>query len=222
MDGRKRVSFVKHFLPGLLFLMVAYFFLTTYRDFRDNYMVEILDGLGFNYDDNQTIISRTETLVAFGVMVAMALLNTIRHNRAGLVAAYAVMTGGVVLLGLSTLLLEMNVINGFWWMTLTGLGSYLAYVPYGSLLFDRMMASTRVVGTAVFAIYVADAIGYTGSVGIQLYKDLAQSDMSRLGFFKGFTWFMAALGTVCLVSSCIYFVRKSSAAVLEDAAKDEV
>lgn len=222
MDGRKRVSFVMHFLPGLLFLMVAYFFLTAYRDFRDNYMVEILDGLGFNYDDNQTIISRTETLVAFGVMVAMALLNTIRQNRAGLVAAYAVMTGGVVMLGLSTLLLEMNIINGFWWMTLTGLGSYLAYVPYGSLLFDRMMASTRVVGTAVFAIYVADAIGYTGSVGIQLYKDLAQSDMSRLGFFKGFTWFMAALGTVCLVSSCIYFVRKSSAAVLEDAAKDEV
>ena len=80
----------------------------------------------------------------------------------------------------------------------------------GSLLFDRMMASTKVVGTAVFAIYVADAIGYTGSVGIQLYKDLAQGDMSRLGFFKGFTWFMTGLGTVCLVSSCIYFMRKSS------------
>lgn len=221
MDGRKRVSFVKHFLPGLLFLMIAYFFLTAYRDFRDNYMVEILDGLGFKYEENQTIISRTETLVAFGVMGAMALLNTIRHNRAGLVGAYAVMTCGVLLLGVSTLLLEMKVIDGFWWMTLTGLGSYLAYVPYGSLLFDRMMASTRVVGTAVFAIYVADAIGYTGSVGIQLYKDLAQSDMSRLGFFKGFTWFMTGLGTVCLVSSCIYFVRKSSPSALSTPEKEE-
>ena len=94
-------------------------------------MVEILDDLGFNYEDNQTIISRTETLVAFGVMGSMALLNTIRHNRAGLIAAYAVMTGGVALLGISTLLLEMKIINGFWWLTLTGLGSYLAYVPYG-------------------------------------------------------------------------------------------
>lgn len=210
MDGKKRVSFVKHFLPGLALLMIAYFFLTAYRDFRDNYMVEILDGLGYPYDDNQTIISRTETLVAFGVMITMALLNTVKNNRAGLVGAYAVMTGGVMLLGISTLLFDWGFITGFWWLTLTGLGSYLAYVPYGSLLFDRMMASTRVVGTAVFAIYVADAIGYTGSVGIQLYKDLAAGDMSRLGFFRGFTWFMTGLGTVCLISSCFYFLRKSA------------
>jgi hypothetical protein len=117
------------------------------------------------------------------------------------------MTAGVALLGLSTLALEAGLINGFWWLTFTGLGSYLAYVPYGSVLFDRLIASTRVVATAVFAIYLADAIGYTGSVGIQLYRDLAASDLSRLGFFKGFTYFMSALGMVCLVSSCLYFLR---------------
>ena len=33
MDGRQRVSFVKHFFPGLCLLLVAYFFLTAYRDF---------------------------------------------------------------------------------------------------------------------------------------------------------------------------------------------
>lgn len=209
MDGAQRVSFVRHFLPGLVLLMVVYFFLTAYRDFRDNYMVEILEALAYPYDQNQTIITRAETLVAFGVMLAMALLNLIRNNRAGLIAAFAVMTTGVLLLGVATLLLEAGQLSGFWWLTLTGLGSYLAYVPYGSLLFDRMMASTRVVGTAVFAIYVADAIGYTGSVGIQLYKDLAAGEMSRLGFFKGFTWFMTGLGTLFLVASCIYFLRRS-------------
>ena len=46
---------------------------------------------------------------------------------------------------------EAGVIDGFWWMTLVGLGSYLAYVPYGSVLFDRLMASTGAIGTAVFA-----------------------------------------------------------------------
>ena len=45
-------------------------------------------------------------------------------------------------------------------MILNGLGVYLAYVPYGSVLFDRLIASTGVVSTAVFAIYVADFIGY--------------------------------------------------------------
>ena len=69
------------------------------------------------------------------------------------------------------------------------------------------MANTGIIGTAVFAIYLADAIGYTGSVGMMLYKDLAAGEVSRLGFFKSFTWGMAAIGTLCLVASCFYFLR---------------
>jgi hypothetical protein len=47
---------------------------------------------------------------------------------------------------------------------------------------------------------------------VQLYRDLVRSDVSRLGFFKGFTYFMCALGTVCLVSSLLYFRRKRPSA----------
>jgi hypothetical protein len=208
MDRGERLAFVRKFTFGIILLCGAYFFLTAYRDFRDNYQVELLNSLGYSYSNNKTIITRTETLVMFGVMGALALLNAIRENRMGLIAAFGVMAGGLVLMGVSTLLLELHLISGFWWMTLIGLGSYLAYVPYGSLLFDRLIASTRVAGTAVFAIYVADAVGYTGSVGIQLYKDLAEGDISRLRFFKGFTYFMSIFGAVCLISSCFYFIRK--------------
>jgi hypothetical protein len=208
MGSLDRWAFIRQFFVGLTLLCVAYFFLTAYRDFRDNYQVELFDELGYAYEQNKAIITKTETLVMFGVLGALALLNTIRDNRLGLIAAFSLMSFGVGLMGGSTLLLEAGMINGFWWMILIGLGSYLAYVPYGSLLFDRLMASTRVVGTAVFAIYLADAIGYTGSVGVQLYKDLAQSELSRLGFFKGFTYFMSLLGLACLVSS-VYFVRRS-------------
>ena len=208
MDGARRINFVREFFGALTLLCVAYLFLTAYRDFRDNYQVEILGDLGYPYEDNKAIITKAETFVAFGVIACLALLNLIKNNRWGLIGAYGVMIGGVLLLGGSTLALEIGLINGFWWVTLTGLGSYLAYVPYGSVLFDRLMATTKVVGTAVFAIYLADAIGYTGSVGVQLYKDLAHGEMSRLAFFKGYTWFMAGLGVFCLVSSCFLIVRK--------------
>ena len=208
MTGADRLAFVRQFLFGMVLLCVAYFFLTAYRDFRDNYQVEIFDGLGYPYAQNKAIISKTETLVAFGVMSALALLTFVKDNRRGLLGAFSIMTGGVFLLGLGTMLFEAHVINGFWWMTLTGLGSYLAYVPFGSVFFDRLIASTRAAGTAVFAIYLADAIGYTGSVGVQLFKDLAQSDISRLGFFKGYTCFMSVLGMTCFVSSCVYFLRR--------------
>ena len=41
-----------------------------------------------------------------------------------------------------------------------------------------------------------------------LYKDLAASEMSRLAFFQVATWGMAGVGTVLLVTSCIYFLRE--------------
>ncbi|TMP97195.1 MAG: hypothetical protein E6L09_13680 [Verrucomicrobia bacterium] len=208
MSAADRLAFVRQFTLGIVLLCVSYFFLTAYRDFRDNYQVEIFDGLGYPYAKNKTIISTTETIVAFGVMIALASLTFIKDNRRGLLGAFLIMIGGLLTLGLSTLLLDAGVINGFWWMTLTGLGIYLAYVPFGSVLFDRLIASTRVAGTAVFAIYVADAIGYTGSVGVQLFKDLSHSEMSRLGFFKGFSHFMCVVGVTCTITSCIYFMRR--------------
>lgn len=208
MNGADRIAFLKQFTFGLILLCVAYCFLTAYRDFRDNYQVEIFDTLGYSYKDNRAIISKAETIVMFGVMAALALLNVIKNNRLGLMAAFGVMTTGVALLGVSTILFEAALISGFWWMILVGLGSYLTYVPYGSVLFERLLASTRFVGTAVFAIYLADAIGYTGSVGVQIYRDLAHSEVSRFSFFKGFTYFMSVLGLICLVSSCLYFVRR--------------
>ena len=213
MSASDRLAFLRHFLGGMVLLCVAYFFLTAYRDFRDNYQVEIFDGLGYPYAQNKAIISKTELIVAFGVMGALACLTFIKNNRLGLVGAFVLMTSGMILLGVGTLLFSAKLINGFWWMTLTGLGSYLAYVPFGSVLFDRLIASTRAAGTAVFAIYVADAIGYTGSVGVQLFKDLAQAKISRVGFFTGFTYFMAVLGAVCFSASCVYFLRRGPARV---------
>jgi hypothetical protein len=104
-------------------------------------------------------------------------------------------------------MLQQGSISGLTWMILVGLGGYFSYVPFGSVLFDRIVAATRTVGTAVFAIYVADALGYTGSVFLVLFKDLFQADASRLEFFIGFSYFLAAAGSVLFVLSYFDFMR---------------
>ena len=81
---------------------------------------------------------------------------------------------------------------------------------FSMLLFGAMVVF-------VFAIYLADAIGYTGSVGVQLFKDMAQSDISRLSFFKNFTYLMSVVGTFCLIWSCLYFLRKERQAQASEA-----
>ncbi len=283
MDGKHRVTFVRHFFPGLCLLVIAYFFLTAYRDYRDNYQPELFRELGYQYEDvmvdadgevrrvdlddearffvddvlkvvrrqntaylydvggqiveevrlrddeqivvdndrgnirvktgDKTIITQAETVVMFGVTIPLGLLFLIRNNRWGLIGTYAIMISGVLLLAGSTWAYEMKLLSGFWWMTLVGLGAYMTYVPYGSVFFDRLIASTHVPGTAVFAIYVMDAIGYTGSVAVQIYRDVlyrgdADSGGSRLEFFIDFTYLTAAVGSIMLVSSCVYFLTR--------------
>jgi Family of unknown function (DUF5690) len=220
MNARQRHGFVRGMWPGLVLLFVVYFFLTAYRDFRDNYQVEIIEKLG--YAGWAGALTWSELLVGLGVMICLAALNLVRDNRLGLMAAFGLMIGGLILMCGSTWMLDAKLLGGFWWMTAIGLGSYLAYVPYGSVLFDRMIASTRIVGTAVFAIYVADALGYTGSVGVQLYKDLAQGDMSRFEFLKNFTYALSLLGALLLIGSCLYFARLTARARLKSAERMEV
>ena len=206
MDGKERWAFVMKFLPGMIMLMIAYFFLTAYRDFRDNFGVEIFAQLGYG-ESESTIFTRSELWVAFGVVGTLAVLNLIRNNLFGLIGAFVVMTGGCVLLGVGTMLFDAGTISGLQWMIMCGLGSYLAYVPYGSVLFDRLIASTRVMGTAVFVIYIADSIGYVGSIGVMAFKDQIASDMSRLEFFKQLTYGMSGLGMTMIVLSMVYFLK---------------
>ena len=211
MNRRQRWRFVVQFLPGLVMLLIAYFFITAYRDFRDNFGVEIFQQLG--YENEPAIFTWTELWVAFGVMSALAALNGIRDNRLGLIGAFLIMTLGTVLIGTGTLLFDARRIGGLSWMILCGLGSYLAYVPFGSVLFDRLIASTRTVGTAVFAIYVADAVGYCGTITTLLVKDLIATNVSPLNFFRTMTYFMSLLGSLLLVCSCCYMLRKSDSVV---------
>lgn len=207
MDAGERRAFLRRFGGGLALLFAVYFFLTAYRDFRDNYGVEIFGELG--YGSEPAIFTQTELPVALGVLVALALLNLVRDNRRGLAGAYAIMIAGAAMLGGGTWLHETGAIDGATWMILTGLGSYLVYVPYGSVLFDRLIASTGVAATAVFTIYVADALGYTGSVGIQLYRDLFEAETTRLAFFQTFTYAMSVGAVFLLAGSLVYFLRRT-------------
>jgi hypothetical protein len=209
MNAADRTRFVSQFWVGLFLLFTVYFFLTAYRDFRDNYGIEIFQALG--YADTPGIFTRTEFPVAIGVVLALAVLNVFRNHRHGLIAVYVVMTCGLMLMAGSTLMLDAGLLEGreFWWMVLVGLGSYLAYVPFGTALFERLIASTQFRGNAVFAIYIADSVGYTGSIAVQIYRDLFEPDINRFEFFRAFTYAFSLLGAGLLVASCVSFLSKA-------------
>ena len=209
MDGDERKRFLRRYLPGLLLLVTVYLFLTGYRDFRDNYAAEIWADLGT--DATAINFTRTELPIALSVMVVLGMLFLVKDNRRGLLYTYVIMGAGSALVGVATLLFDLHVIGPSAWMTLVGLGLYLGYVPYGCVLFDRTIATLGVVATAVFLIYVSDAVAYGGSVAIVMYKNFGQADMSMLEFFRYFSYATSILCTTCFAIAGAYFLRQPRA-----------
>ncbi|WP_146401904.1 DUF5690 family protein [Pseudobythopirellula maris] len=209
MGHAARRRFASRYATGICAALAAYFLLTAFRDYRDNYVVEIFTQLGYQYDAHRSIVSNAELFVAFGVMAVLSQLYRISDNRRGLVATFGVMTLGLVMVAAATLLLDLGLLSGFWWVTLIGLGAYLAYVPFGSVLFDRVIAQTGFVGTAVFGIYLADAVGYTGSVALQLGKDLTVRGATELDFLRMLAYVLGTIGAAGLIFSCVAFMRQT-------------
>jgi len=207
MDGEARRRFTRSHWPGLLALVVVYFFLTAYRDFRDNFAAEILRDMG--YGGQPAIFAKTEIPIAVVLLVVLSLLFLVKDNRRGLLGTYAIMISGAVIVGASTLLFDAGVLGGQAWLTLVGLGLFLGYVPYGCVLFDRTIAALGTVATAVFLIYVSDAVAYGGSVGVVLYKMLGRAELPYLTFFRGFSYATAVVTLVCFTASCVYFLRRA-------------
>jgi hypothetical protein len=208
MDRAQRRAFLLACGAGLAPLLVAYFLLTAYRDFRDHYGREVFRALG--YDDTPAVFSRSEVWAAFGVMAALAGLNLVRGHRRALVGLFGVVAAGYLLVGAATLLFRAGHLSGLAWMSAIGLGLYVAYVPIGSILFERLMAATRFAGTAVFAIQLADAVGYTGSVLVQLTRDLAFGGLDRLGFLLAYSYVVSTLGAGLIAVSGVLLLRRSS------------
>jgi hypothetical protein len=207
MDADARRRFTRAYWPGLVLLVVVYLFLTAYRDFRDNFAAEILREMG--QGDQPELFLKTEYPIAIALLLTLSLLYFIKDNRRGLLATYAIMITGSLLVGGATLLFDAGAIGGQAWLTLVGLGMFLGYVPYGCVLFDRTIAVLGTVATAVFLIYVSDAVAYGGSVVVVLYKMLGHADLPYLDFFRGFSYATAIVTGVCFSVSCVYFLRRA-------------
>lgn len=204
MDGDHRRAFFLRFAPGLIALTVLYVFVTAYRDFRDNFQAEIFTELG---ELDASAFARSEGLVAIAVLALLAAIFLIRDNRRALLVLHGLMMAGLVLIAVATLMLRAGWIGGMTWMILDGIGLYLAYVPYGCVLFDRLIAATGVVATSVFMIYVTDAFGYVGSVIVLLVKNFSNVELSWLDFFVGFSWVTVMVGLIGFLISGVYFAR---------------
>ncbi len=206
MNKKERFDFIKTFLPGLFMLLVVYVMLTIIRDYRSNFAANIWKETGHGNDIS--LFTKTEIPSSLLVLVLMSLLVYVKRNIRALMINHFLIVLGFVLSLSGTLLFVYNQLSAFWWMTITGIGLYMGYVPFNCMLFERLIASFRYISNACFIIYVADSFGYLGSDVVLLVKNFSNSNISFSDFFVKMIVGVSSLGTGLTILSSIYFKRK--------------
>ncbi len=127
------------------------------------------------------------------------------------------MAAGAAAIALATFAFQADAIDGLAWMIVTGAGLYVCYRPYNAVLFERLIAASGQIGTAGFLIYLADACGYAGSIGLLLYKNLAAIELGWLSFFTNVCYACSGVSLALVTASAAYFRARLLSETLQSA-----
>ncbi|OYX22302.1 MAG: hypothetical protein B7Z16_05050 [Algoriphagus sp. 32-45-6] len=179
MNRADRRRFFTEFRLGIILLILVYMMLTGLRDLRDNFVVEIWQGMQLEVPPS--LLTQTEIPITMALLVLMSSLVMIRNNQQAFFLNLWIILGGFALAILSTLGMQVGLVSPFYWMVAVGTGVYMAYIPFNSLLFDRLIATFQTVGNVGFLMYLVDSFGYLGSSILLVVK--------QFGFLEGVSWF---------------------------------
>lgn len=84
----------------------------------------------------------------------------------------------------------------------------MVYIPFNSILFDRLIAAFSMKGNVGFFIYVADAVGYVGSVSVMLVKEGMSLQIKWTQFFSQSVIILSFVGVIITLYSIYYFFSK--------------
>lgn len=214
MQGAERRAFLKRHGFGISLLVLGYLALGAYRDFRDNFAVELWSSVG--YANEPGIFARAEMPSAMLVLAAAASLVAIADNRRALKLALLTMVVGAGVLSGSTLAFTSGALDPAWWLILVGMGLYLPYIAYHVAVYERLLAVLREPANVAFVMYISDTSAYLGSVSILLVKDVATPDLSWQEFFIWLGHGTSAVLLVAFVGAWACFARGPDTRVRED------
>jgi Family of unknown function (DUF5690) len=206
LDAKSRKKFFNMFSFGLIAFIIIYILLTLFRDIRDNFAADIWLELG--YGNSAAIFTETEIPIAFIVLIIIASMIYVKNNKLAFQLAQIIILSGFVICGISTCLFMNHILSGYLWIILVGLGLYLGYIPFNSILFDRMIAAYRLKGNVGYFMYLVDSFGYLASVFIIFIKGSFGLKISWTLFYQFGVLALSIFGSIISVVTLIYFNKK--------------
>ncbi|MCC3217337.1 DUF5690 family protein [Chryseobacterium sp. X308] len=207
LNSKERKALIQQFFVPIVCIIFLYISLTVLRDFRDNFNREIWDGLHFGFDSS--IFTLTEIPIAVMVLVILSFMVKVKNNKKAFAYYHYILFAGILTVGLSTYLFQQGSLSPFLWMTISGFGMYICYIPFNGIYFDRMIAAFEIKGNVGFLIYIVDSFGYLGSVLILLYKNFGSAQTSWLHFYINLNYIITITVFILSVIACLAFRKKS-------------
>ena len=203
MDGAERWAFYRRYGLGLSLLIFVYLLVTILRSVRDDFAPEIWTALGVVGEPG--VFALSESLIGLAIVVLCGLAVLIDDNRRAFFGAIAMALAGLFLVAAALAGWMQNALSPLAFMVLHGLGLYLPYVLFHTTLFERLIALTRDRGNIGYLMYLADAVGYLGYVGVMLGKGIVGTSEDFLDFFVPLSWGIAVLSALLLIPCWRYF-----------------
>lgn len=208
MYRKERKEFIKANGVGYFGLVAIYILLTVVRDFRDNFIVEFWAEQG--YSGSPQIVTLTEIPVAIIVLAIAAAGILIRNNNKAFNSGMWLTAAGAVIIMIFTTLFNLGLISPVIWMVTSGIGIYLPYILFHCLVFERLVAVLNFKGNVGFLFYMADALGYLGSVTVLLLKEVIGFKQTWAHFFVWLNLQSAALLLLLALFVMWYFNKRIS------------
>ena len=207
LNSGERTALVRQFFIPVLCIILLYVCLTVLRDFRDNFSRELWDGLQVKSDSS--VFTLTEVPIAVMVLLILSLMVRVKNNKKAFAFYHYILFAGILTVGLSTYLFQQNAVSPFLWMTVSGFGMYLCYIPFNGIYFDRMIAAFDIRGNVGFLSYIVDSFGYLGSVLILLYKNFGSAKTSWLSFYITLNYIITIAVLTLSVITFLAFRKKA-------------
>jgi hypothetical protein len=191
---------------GLVSFIFIYILLSLFRDIRDNFAADIWLELG--YGNSAGIFTSTELPIAVSVLILIASMIYINNNKLAFQISQLIILAGFILCGISTFLFMQQLISGYVWIVLVGLGLYMGYIPFNCILFDRMIASFKIKGNVGYFMYLVDSFGYLATVFVIRAKGSMGISITWTDFYSHGVLALSILGSLISITTLLYFNKK--------------
>lgn len=207
MTREDRHRWIREHGVGLGLVVLSYLLVTVLRSLRADFAPELWKALGA--PGQPGVFTRSELWVTLGVVAANGAAVWVSDNRRALSLSLVTGMAGFGLVTVALMAQAAGSLAAFPFMVWVGLGLYIPYVAVHTTVFERLIALTRDRGNLGYLMYLADATGYLGYVGVMLAKDSVNSGAGFLEFFRTTAWIVAGLGSLGLAGAWWRFIGRS-------------